>query len=299
MNASLKIFSNYEYKKCFFPAIEPDILTNNNSLQVYTIQQYLKDIIIPVQVYRTSFYFLIYVIKGFVQQQIDDEIFTVNEGSCIHVKQGNWTVTHAVSEDAEGYVMLYEDDVLTQYLLMHGNQDYYKHAPFLSLDAYDKQAITATFILLDEELKHPQNRSEIYLPIFNSVLSRLNHYALPTCWSVRDMEIVYRFKQLVQSHHIHTRSVLYYARQMAISENYLNKCVKKATGKSAKQWITEVSIGHSMLLLRDMTQDIAEIAYHLNFQSPSYFARLFKKTTGQKPKEYRLKMRSSRRQNNI
>jgi AraC-like DNA-binding protein len=63
--------------------------------------------------------------------------------------------------------------------------------------------------------------------------------------------------------------------------------VKKATGKPPKQWINEICILHSQLLLRDLGKEIADVAYALNFQSLSHFSRLFKKVTGKSPSTFR------------
>jgi AraC-like DNA-binding protein len=104
----------------------------------------------------------------------------------------------------------------------------------------------------------------------------------------RSLDIAFQFRELVKKDHIEHRNVLYYAGQLNISENYLNKCVKEVTGKPPKQCINEISILHSQILLQDCSRDIAGIAFEMNYQSPSYFTHLFKKITGHSPSQYRL-----------
>ncbi|WP_197053475.1 helix-turn-helix domain-containing protein [Sphingobacterium sp. T2] len=72
-----------------------------------------------------------------------------------------------------------------------------------------------------------------------------------------------------------------------MSTNYLNRCVSSVFKKSAKQIILDVAIMHSQLLLSETNKTIATIAYELDFEDPSYFARLFKKVVGLTPSEYR------------
>jgi AraC-like DNA-binding protein len=60
------------------------------------------------------------------------------------------------------------------------------------------------------------------------------------------------------------------------------------TQKSPKQWINEMDINHSKVLLQS-SKDIAEIAFQLNFHTAFHFTQLFKKITGITPKEYRSK----------
>jgi AraC-like DNA-binding protein len=46
-------------------------------------------------------------------------------------------------------------------------------------------------------------------------------------------------------------------------------------------------IVHSKVLLQDVSKDISQVAFELNFSAPSYFGRLFKQLTKQTPTEYR------------
>lgn len=265
-------------------------LYNDHNLQLYRIQDYLRDILIPVIPYRTSFNFLFFVTHGYIQQQVDHAVYQVQAGQCLTVNQGTVTNTVAISSDAEGYIAVYEDEVLTNFLISHGKIGQFNYSPFISLENYDVKALLASFILLEEELKHNQHRTPVYLHLFFSILSRIAYNSIEEPgWLSRDLDILFKFKELVQEHHIQHKSVSFYANHLSISENYLNKCVKRTTGKSTKQWISETNILYSRILLKDPNLDIAQIAYELNFQSPSYFARLFKKVTGQSPTEFRTK----------
>lgn len=102
--------------------------------------------------------------------------------------------------------------------------------------------------------------------------------------------ISFHFRELVQKDPVNHKTISYYSNQLKISDNYLNKCVKDATGKPPKQWINEISILHSQILLQHHPRDVTGIAFELNYQSPSYFASLFKKVTGYSPSEYRLQI---------
>lgn len=67
----------------------------------------------------------------------------------------------------------------------------------------------------------------------------------------------------------------FYADHLHLTENYLNKCLKEVTGKTPKQWINEIDIDYSKTLLQT-GKSISEIAYELNFQTPSHFSQVFK-----------------------
>lgn len=291
MNEVSTILSSYDYKKRYLPYLDFTILSNTNSLQVYKIEEYLTGIIKPVSPYRTAFSFIIYIVEGEFEQLINFQNYRIMAGECLHVKQGVWTATQYLSEDIKGFIVFYESDIFTQYLLMHDKKEEVKYVPYYKLDYYDEQAITASLLLLYGELGLAEHRPAIYVPIFYSILSRLNYYTDHYTFNSRDLEVAFKFKELVIEAHIREKSVHYYASQLCLSENYLNRCIKKVIGRSAKQLINEVNVEYAKLLLVNTTQDIAEIAYELGYPSPSYFSKFFRKEMGISPNEYRMRER--------
>lgn len=73
MKESISILNSYEYKLQFLPQVNAMALYNKSKLQVYRIEKYLKEIVIPVPPYRTSFNFLLFVTDGYIKQQIETE----------------------------------------------------------------------------------------------------------------------------------------------------------------------------------------------------------------------------------
>lgn len=111
----------------------------------------------------------------------------------------------------------------------------------------------------------------------------------PAALSRRDrrLEITMLFKELLYENFMHRRDVKFYADSLAVSENYLNRCVNQVTDKAPKQHINEVVIYHSKVLLQDFSKDISQVAFELNFSDPSYFGRLFRQLTKLTPSGYR------------
>lgn len=81
-----------------------------------------------------------------------------------------------------------------------------------------------------------------------------------------------------------------YARYLNVHTNYLNRAVKEVTGKSTTTHITERIIAEAKALLQHTDWNIAEIAYALGFDYPTYFNNFFKKLTGTNPKSLREAM---------
>ncbi|QCK15205.1 helix-turn-helix domain-containing protein [Mangrovivirga cuniculi] len=86
---------------------------------------------------------------------------------------------------------------------------------------------------------------------------------------------------------LNLKSAQDYANELAVHANYLNRAVKKTTGKTTSQHIAERISSEAKALLQHTDWNISEIAYSLGFEYPTYFNNFFKKITGSTPKELR------------
>ena len=76
------------------------------------------------------------------------------------------------------------------------------------------------------------------------------------------------------------------ASAVGISPTYLSALFKKESGKNLSEYITMVRINKSKELLCRTLKLIYEIAYEVGFQDYRYFSQIFKKQTGQTPREF-------------
>lgn len=78
-----------------------------------------------------------------------------------------------------------------------------------------------------------------------------------------------------------------YAKNLNVHVNYLNRAVKEVTGKPTTAHISERIISEAKSLLQHTDWNIADIAYALGFEYPTYFNNYFKRMTGTNPKSIR------------
>ncbi len=78
-----------------------------------------------------------------------------------------------------------------------------------------------------------------------------------------------------------------YAKHLSVHVNHLNRSVKEITGKTTTEHISERVVKEARALLRHTDWNIADIAYSLGFDYPSYFNIFFKKQTNLTPGEAR------------
>lgn len=167
------MISNYEYKKLFLPTVSTNDLFNGSKLQVYPIENYLKSIVIPVKLYKTSFNFLIFVTKGFVKQQLETSVFEINANESLNIKKGNFTATLELSADVEGFFVVYENEIITDIALNKNDLSFFYTSPFLILNAVSFDWIVRAFILLKEELLTGYRIMEICVALFQAILLKI------------------------------------------------------------------------------------------------------------------------------
>ena len=77
------------------------------------------------------------------------------------------------------------------------------------------------------------------------------------------------------------------ARELDVSENVLSRVINSAFTKSFRTLLNDHRVEEAKLLLRDFDIQVGQIAVDVGFNSLNSFSRVFKKTTGQSPIEYR------------
>ncbi|MCC9063320.1 helix-turn-helix domain-containing protein [Flavobacterium piscisymbiosum] len=286
----METLSNFQYKKLFLPNITEKILSNNADIQLYRLEDYLKGILMPVVPYRTTFNFVLFITNGHIKQYLENKEYNVEKGGVIFIKQGTITATIELSDDAEGFFLAYENNIVSEQELPKHKTSIFFMPPFLNLDNLTYGTIKQLLTIMEQELwLNELNLNEIIITMLHLILVKIlstdsdSHHKSAT----RPMDLSLQFRDILFKYHRDEKRVTFYADKLSVTENYLNKCVKNVTQKSPKQWINEMDINYSKALLQS-SKDIAEIAYQLNFHTASHFTQLFKKITGITPKEYRL-----------
>ena len=74
-----------------------------------------------------------------------------------------------------------------------------------------------------------------------------------------------------------------------LNGDYINREFKKCTGYTLVEYIQRYRIIMAKKLLRETNLSMAEISAQTGYDSPAYFAKIFKKLTSQTPSEYRVR----------
>jgi AraC-like DNA-binding protein len=126
-----------------------------------------------------------------------------------------------------------------------------------------------------------------YLRIWLIEASRIAAAREPSRWNDRGTALTNQFLCLVGQDFHSVSGVSEYAARLRITPSHLNETVRRTLGKTAGEVIRGRILLEAKRLLRHSELSVAEIAYRLQFEDPSYFARFFRKQTGQAPAEFR------------
>ncbi|WP_197435473.1 helix-turn-helix domain-containing protein [Agrobacterium vitis] len=164
-----------------------------------------------------------------------------------------------------------------------------------------RSALLSLEALFEEiEAEHSQwrgDRGVMLEALFRVALVKLHRClenAAPhkTTTIVPQQALVNAFQASVDRDHLRNRSVKDYAAELSVTPTYLTRCVKVATGLTAGEIIHDRLMLEARRLIVFTDLPIAQIAYRLNFSTPSYFTRFFSGLAGERPTEFRSRMRA-------
>ena len=248
------------------------------------IAPYLK---IPIPPIFFGYNLLIYITEGYFTQQIESTTFMVESPAALICNYGHISAIHSVDKSAQGYCVLIKEQAMTSLFREQEILNIFTISPLLNLTKPDSEELNSLFELLYKEIYHESPYKELYESIFKTAILKIIKLSEANKTLERRQEIAIAFKQLVHLHFNKEKTVDFYADRLAVSVNYLNRCVSSVFKKSSKELILEVTIIYSQLLLLETNKSVATIAYELEFADPSYFARLFKKIVGTSPSDYK------------
>jgi len=93
--------------------------------------------------------------------------------------------------------------------------------------------------------------------------------------------------KMIQSSYAEDITLTSIAESLSMHPVWLSQLFKKETGQTFTEYLTEIRIVKAKALLRETSMKVYEIASAVGYNDLQYFGSLFKKKTGQTPKECR------------
>ncbi|MBA2939698.1 response regulator [Paenibacillus sp. CGMCC 1.16610] len=106
----------------------------------------------------------------------------------------------------------------------------------------------------------------------------------------RQFRVIERAKSYIGEHYKSDISMEQTAEYVNLSPYYFSKTFKLHTGETFIDYVTRLRIDEAKRLLESEELSFKEICYMAGYNDPNYFSRIFKKTTGVTPTEYRQQL---------
>lgn len=96
-----------------------------------------------------------------------------------------------------------------------------------------------------------------------------------------------RVLRYVKQYHTQSITLEEACKACACSLSQISHCFKRETGKSFREYLTDIRLADACTLLRYSKLGVTEIAYSVGFGDSNYFSSVFRKKYGCAPREYR------------
>ncbi len=274
---------------------KPDVKELFDNFHITKIEYYKGYVELPVLPHRRSTYFFFFLTQGSAIRSKNLNKYHLEKFDFYCLPANQITSMDFLSDDVQGYYCHFRSDIFNQPQLKVNIE---KDFPFFDIMAEpvvkikNGNRVLQIIILLHSEYKRNEmKRTNIIAFHLTALLNEVNfdyniNYKKTSNAAYR---ITQEYKMLISHEASLKNRVIDFSKEMSITPNHLNKCVKEVTGKSAHQLLSEMRILESKVLLRQTSIPIKEIAYNIGGFESSDFAKFFKKNTGITPSEYRIK----------
>lgn len=236
-------------------------------------------------------------IDGELTLQINDRAFVIQSGMfCILKRDNTWQVSGYTDNICIVCVLSQNNDYIAQLnntLLLLDFKFRIDENPCYKLQGTVFNELITLFHLMKEVMRRDiaMLKKEIiqnYLClIFCTILSETVQNIYGNHTNKYANEVLRKFILLLGENCRQERKLSFYADRLCVSSKYLTVLIRKASGRSAHQWIVDFVIAESKRLLQNSHSTILEVCYEMNFPNQSFFTKYFRKHTGQTPTEYK------------
>ncbi len=249
-----------------------------------------------------QFLSLIYFERGGGRQRVGSQEWDVSASDLFLVAPGE---THDASRlgDAAGWMVEFSADVIepagdtTAFLSWHTNPLLY---PFVrpsggevahfKVPAEDRTEWSRRLRSMDSELreKAPGYREAVlaYLTLTLVEVARLAQDVVGQL-RVQEQPVLAGVFQFIEDHYAEPISLKDVARAVNLSSGYLTTLVRRQTGRTVLEWISERRMAEARRLLIETDESVERIGARVGYDDPAYFARRFRSTHKATPASWR------------
>ena len=231
-----------------------------------------------------------YLISGKRRYFIESEIYDIYPGDMILIPK---MVTHKVlnipntdpNEYHERYLLKLHQELIPEIFQPCFDTHFYR------LPEAAKESVLDCFKALQENTEHPDTYSSYYEQA--NIIKILCTLARLTASDKRKHTLtekdllVQKAATYVKNHYDQQLTLGELASKFSFSKEYFSILFKQTTGFGFNEYLTQIRIAHSVMLLTSTDHSITQISTMCGFNDSNYFAAVFKKRYGVTPRKYR------------
>ena len=225
------------------------------------------------------------------------ECTVVNGSEELKVTKGDIVIIN--SEDIHG-IRFYNG--YAQYILAHLDHTFCKEMGFNTNDTRFKKKITDTQIshILEKAIAEQNEKLSFYeqsikIMLLSVLLILFRKHVAPNPENDKTTNKIKLTKKIIKyinkhyDEQINIESIENYCRY---SRYYISRAFKETTGLTIMAFVNDVRIEKAKILLTNSDLNMANIALNCGFVSQSYFGKVFKKSVGISPLDYKNKTKA-------
>lgn len=228
--------------------------------------------------------------------------YDFDEGGMFFVSPNQITAHDGEIKDHSGYTLLFHPDFLLGYPLAKKIKGYgffsYSVNESLHLSEIEKETIISIFKIIETELQSRIDdfSQDVIISQVELLLNYANRFYKRQFITRKPVNntLLQKMDDILNMYYNTDRSVesgiptvQYLAEELQVSPGYLSDMLRSLTGLNAQQHIHLKLIDKAKEVLSTTNLTISEIAYHLGFEHPQSFSKLFRLKTTLSPLDFR------------
>lgn len=251
------------------------------------------------RVHSHDFFLCVLFTAGRGTHEVDFNSYQIGPGKVFFLKPGQ---THhwKFETKPEGYIFFHSQPFYEMHFLGHTLTSFpffysYQNPPVVHLLTDELTSIGERFReALSEyqgngllrEMKLANLINAIYIELARAYTA---HVDMEMTTSPTYTVLLEQLETLIDQHFYHQKFPKFYAEKLNVTPKHLNRVVRSTIDKTTSELISERVVLEAKRLLVHSRDQLAQIAYTLEFTDYAYFSRFFKSKTGMTPMAFRKK----------
>lgn len=250
-----------------------------------------------IQNHKHTFWEFVFFERGSVRHILNENIVNdIEPGTIVLIKPNDSHALKTIKSKTHYHVDLYANN--TEFTSLCELIDKNAYAKFLNAQSlmmikpdertleYIKDKIS--LIQYYQKINDEQRALSVYVPLLAEMISLFWNYFVNTRNEAD--ENFYNFLAKINSTEFVCAPLEKIIQLSGYSHSHLCKVFKKKTGKSLKNYHTQLKIEYAISLLLDSQLSILDISNILEYSSLSHFIKIFKSYTSLSPAQYRKQL---------